>query len=166
MRWKKRPEKPTNNAYTEAQLIDRLKRGPLNTHHPLPQSRWDKKSVNETVELNTYLHTVLWHGQLHNNMIAREVAQQWTIWWQKGYIFLGNKRKGKFNCGYTAPGTFDEPWRRPEIKLTMTPDQIEAWDKLFGLYTDPHVVEKIGNRFFFHPESPVQLVPSWSFWNR
>ncbi len=156
----------SHRIYSESELAVRLKSGTLNTHHPLPQSRWDRKSKNDTVELNVHLHTVLWHGQLFSNMIAREVATQLTVWWKEGHIFLGNKRKGKFYCGYTAPGTLDEQWRRPEIKLSMTRDQVEAFNHLFGLRTDPAVIEKILNKYFLHPTTPVQLIPSWSFWSR
>ncbi len=168
MRWRRR------RAFANsAELIKYLKSSDKgmgrNTHHTLPQSRWDKRSHNPLMELNARLHTVLWHGALHQNMIGSEVALQWTTWWQRDHLFEGF-RKGKIVCGYMAPGTLADDWRRIKPTPDMTPEQKEAWDELFGLKTAPDIVIPVANKLFIHPSTPLDLVPSgkksgWS-WNR
>lgn len=161
------PEHPHEYSFKEQELVARLLQKPRNEHHPLPQSRWNKQTKNKTISLNQYRHTTLWHGYLHGNMIASEIAAQWTIWCMEGYIFLGSP-KGRFLCGYFAPGTLADSVERPKTAVVteMTDKQIIAWDELFGLRTKPEIVLRVTNKYLLPATTPIDVVPSVIPWHR
>ena len=146
------------NKFTIDELRTRLLSPPQNAHHPLPRSRWDKnhkRNKNRTINLNARFHTNLWHEALHGNMLAKEIAAQWSIWWALGCIFLEHRR-GEVRCNATAPGTLEGSRDIRKISRKMSLEQQDAWDELFGLRTPPDTVIAITNELLLPHSTPIE----------
>jgi len=146
-----------------------MERGPRNVHHRLPSSRGGDNGPENLITINAERHAA-WHVIMRNKT-PNEVAHQLSVWMGWGHIFIGERRLRFVADKLDSEGS-KGIWARMRgngnlrnIHSSLSREQREAWELLFGLSTKPDVVIRAINEYLVHPRMPIQPVKPRRWWS-